>query len=60
MENGWKQKESRGSQDKDIIEGFVPMERLRNMRVNILKKKFCLGSQNELSVQYIGFSPISF
>lgn len=34
MENSWKQKESRGSQDKDM-EDFVPMERLRNMRVNV-------------------------
>lgn len=48
MENSWKQKESRGLQDKNV-EGFVNLERLRNMRINVYKNL----SQNILNIQYI-------
>lgn len=58
MENAWKQKESRGLQNKGV-EGFVSMERLRNVRVSVYEN-FSLSSRNILNVQYISFSWISF
>ena len=58
VENSWKQKESRASQDKGI-ECFVHMERLRNARVKVYEN-FSLGLQNILNVQYISFSWVSF
>ena len=46
------------SQDKGI-RGLVPMERLRNRRVNVYKNT-SLGSQDIPKVQCISFSWINF